>query len=170
MKGLIRSLRRNPSQQPVAKLAIQLRAVPVNVNGATGVGFGTAVVGDFPPGNILLLGAVANLQVSKTAGAAAVQDAFNGSFSLGSTPTADATLTGTDANIVPATVLGAATGGVSPVVRGASTTPPGMLDNTDGSLEINLNLTVDDANISADNQGMTVSGLAWVSYIVLGDD
>lgn len=172
MKGLLRSLSRNPARQDVIKQAIRVKNVPLVATGAAGVGWATAVVGDFPQGNILLLGAVAYLQFSKNtvAGAAGVQDTFDGDYSLGTTPTADNALAGTEANIVPSTPLGAATAGVSPVVRGASTTPPGMLDNTDDSLEINVNLLIDDANISADAQNLLVSGVIYVSYVVLGDD
>lgn len=170
MKGLLRSLSRNPARQDIMKQAIRVKNVPITVNGASGVGFGTTVIGDFPQGNILLLGAVAYLQVSKTAAATGVLDTFDGTYALGTTPTADATLNGTEVNITPAATIGAATAGVSPVVRGASTTPAGVLDNTDDSLEINLNLTISDASISADAQALTVSGVVYVSFTVLGDD
>ena len=167
MKGLIRALRRNPVQQPVVKQAIRVSNVPVSVAGTTGVGFGTAVIGDFPAGNILLLGAVSYLQFTTADGD--VQTTFDGDYSIGTTPTADATLSGTEINVVPSTALGAATAGVSPVVRGASTAAPAILDNTDGSLELNLNLLVDDANISGTGD-FTVSGVVHIAYTVLGDD
>jgi hypothetical protein len=45
-----------------------------------------------------------------------------------------------------------------------------ILDNTDGSLEINLNVLINDASISADAQAATADGYIVLSYIVLGDD
>lgn len=170
MKGLLRSLKRNPSRQAVVKQAIAVEAVAIQVDGATGVGFGTAVIGDFPQGNILLLGAVSYLRFTKAAAASGIQAAFDGDYSIGTTPTADATLASGDINVVPSTAIGAATAGVSPVARGASSAAPAILDNTDGSLELNLNLLIDDANISADDQNLTVDGVVHIAYIVLGDD
>lgn len=167
MKGLIRALRRNPAMQPIVKQAIRVSNVPVSVAGTTGVGWGTAVIGDLPAGNILLLGAVAYMQFTTVD--ADVQAAYDGDYSIGTTPTADATLSGTDVNVTPSAPLGAATGGVSPVARGASSGTAVMLDNTDGSLELNLNLLVDDVNISATGD-FTVSGVVHLAYIVLGDD
>lgn len=173
-KGLPRSTRRlSPDTVPaqaVIKQTFALSALALSMTGATGVGWGTAVLGDLPEGNILVLGAIAYVQVTKDAAASGIQAAFDGDFSVGTTATADATLSGTDVNIIPSSALGAATAGVSPVARGASTAAPAILDNTDGSLELNLNLLIDDANISADAQAVTVDGYVTLVYTVLGDD
>jgi hypothetical protein len=169
MKGLKRSLSRGGNQGVVRRSVFRLADLAIEVDGATGVGFGSAVLGDLPEGNILLLGAIAYLQFTKGAGATGVQDAFDGDYSVGTTATADATLSGTDVNVIPSSALGAATSGVSPVARGANGTPA-MLDNTDGSLELNLNLLIDDANISADDQGLTAEGYVELLYSVMGDD
>lgn len=153
----------------VGKKVFPLNALAVTLAGATGVGFGTAVLGDFAEGNLLFLGAVAYVQVTKDATATGIAATFDGDYSIGTTPTADATLSGTDANIVGSAALGAATAGVSPVARGSGVTAV-ILDNTDGSLELNLNLIIDDANISADTQLVHCSGYVEVVYVVLGDD
>lgn len=168
MKGLPRSLARAAALGSAASpKTIPIKNLAVTTSGASGVGYGTAVIGGLPEGNILLLGAVAYLQFTK--GSAGTIATFDGDYSIGSTPTADATLTGGDADIVPSTALGAATAGVSPMVRGANATQI-ILDNTDGSLELNLNLIIDDASVSADAQAFTVSGVLALAYIVLGDD
>ena len=165
MKGLPRSLAK-------ANLGISrnipVRNLAIRTSGATGVGFGTAVVTDLPEGNILLLGAVAYLQFTKLdAGTTAT---FDGDYALGTAPTADADFGDTgEANIIPSTALGAATSGLSPIARGENATQV-ILDNTDGSLELNLNLLIDDASVSADDQDFTVSGVVTLAYIVLGDD
>lgn len=169
-KGLPRSMSRgSPIEQEVLKSVIKLNSVAIEVDGLTGVGFGSAVIGDFPEGNILVLGAVSYVQFTKAASASGIQATFDGDYAIGSTATADATITGTDANIVALAALGAATAGVSPIVR-SSASGQGILDNTDGSLELNLNLIIDDANISANDQALTASGHVVILYSVLGDD
>lgn len=173
MKGLPRSMSRGtPSVQPIMKQVIKLNDVAIVVDGAIGVGFGSAVVGDLPVGNIRMLGAVCYAQFTKLTASTGITDTFDGDFAIGTTATADATITGTDGNIITSTALGAATAGVSPRVRAAhaQAATEAMLDNTDGSLELNLNLIIDDAAISADDQGLTVDGELHLSFIVLGDD
>lgn len=166
MKGLPRSM----SRAVAARAQIIKRQIPfsktIAVAGTSGVGFGTVVIDDLPEGNVLILGAVAYAQFSTAD--ADVQAAFDGDYSIGSTATADATLSGGDADIIPSSALGAATAKVSPIVRGANATQA-ILDNTDGSLELNLNLIIDDANISGDAD-FVAEGILSIAYIVLGDD
>lgn len=165
MKGLPRSLAH--ANIGVSK-NIPLTALAIRTSGATGVGFGTAVISGLPEGNLLILGAVAYLQFTKLdAGTIAT---FDGDYAIGSAATVDADFGDTgEADIIPSTALGAATAGVSPYVRGANATQV-ILDNTDGSLELNLNLLIDDASVSADDQDFTVSGVVTLALIVLGDD
>jgi hypothetical protein len=167
-KGLPRSMARAaPQAQALRRQRVKLNDLAIRTSGASGVGFGSAVIGDLPAGNILFQGAIAYLQFTKLdAGTTAT---FDGDFSVGTTATADATLSTTDANIIGSSALGAATAGLSPVVRGEGATQA-MLDNTDGSLELNLNLIIDDAAVSADDQDFTVDGYVDLIYAVLGDD
>ena len=167
-KGLPRSNSRGAaSRSVVRKQRIQLKDFAIRTTGATGVGWGTAVLGDLPEGNILFLGAVAYLQFTKLdAGTIAT---FDGDYSIGTAPTADNTLSGTEVDIIPSTALGAATASVSPVVRGVNATQS-MLDNTDGAMELNLNLLMDDASVSADDQDFTVNGVVELVYSVMLDD
>lgn len=168
MKGLPRSTSRGPKGRlPIVKQTLVINQ-QITVAGSTGVGFGTAVIGDFPEGNILILGVVSYLQFRKVT-AAGVQDAWDGDFAIGSAPTADATLAGTEVDIIASTATGVATGGVSPIVRATNATQA-ILDNTDNSLELNLQLLIDDANISANGQIMLAQGTLHLAYIVLGDD
>lgn len=167
-KGLSRSISRGSrSRAPIIKQTIPVKNLAIAVAGTTGVGFGSAVLGDFPQGNILLLGVVAYLQFNNQADAD-VQAAFDGDYSIGTTATADVTLSGTDIDIVPSTALGAATAGISPIARGVQAAQA-MFDNTDDSLELNLNLLIDDANISG-AATFLANGTVQVAYIVMGDD
>lgn len=169
MKGLARSIGRgNAVQAPIVKQTVPLRGVTISVaDGAPG--FGTVVIGDLPEGNILFLGAVSYLRF--TTADADVTATFDGDYAIGTAPTADNSLSGSEADIIPSTALGAATSKVSPVVRGVSTDAlgGGILDNTDGSLELNLNLLIDDSAISG-AADFTVEGFMDLAYIVLGDD
>lgn len=167
-KGLPRSMARGAAQrQEVIKQTFTFTNVAVSVAGASGVGWGTAVIGDFPEGNILFLGATSYVTVTGP-GSASLDDTWDGDYSVGTTPTADATISGTDANIIGSSPFGAATAEVSPNARGTGATVA-VFDNTDGSLELNLNVLVDDANISA-TVAMTASGTVTVLYAMMGDD
>lgn len=170
-KGLVRSLRRgDPAVQEIIKQAIPF-AVGVVSSGATGVGFGTTPIAGLPEGNILVLGAVCYAVVAKdtVAGAAGTIDAFTGNYSIGSTATADATLDGTDVDIVASSAISAATAGVSANTRGAGAAQS-IIDNTDASKVVNFNLILADASVSADTQHLKVSGTLYIAYIMLGDD
>lgn len=167
-KGLPRSTGRGaPQRQELIKLVVPVRALAIEVDGASGVGFGSAVIGDLPEGNLLFLGAVSYLAFD--APASGIAATWNGDYAIGTTATADATLSGTDANIIGSTAVGPAVATVSPRTRGALATAA-VLDNTDGSLELNLNLIVDDADISADDVALTVTGEVALLFSVLLDD
>lgn len=168
-KGLQRSLARGPkSTSPIEKLTLDVNS-SISVE-ATGVGTGSVQVSDFPEGNILFLGAAASLQFDAT-GQSGITTNWTGDFGVGSAPIAGDTIDGSEGDIIPSTALAAASARLSPVTRGASTSTLSgtVLDNTDGSLEVNLNLVVDDAAISAAST-VTAGGQVVISYVVLGDD
>lgn len=170
-KGLTRSLgRAAPTLAKIVKQRVKARGVALSIDGATGVGFGAAVIGDLPAGNILLLGAVAYVTITEAS--AGITAVFTGNFSVGSAPTADATLSGAEVDVIQSTALAAATAGVSPRTRGTSAAAicGTVLDNTDGSLELNLNVLIADAEISADDAVASADVDMEISYVVLLDD
>ena len=172
MKGLPRSLARgNPLASPIIKQTLAVRAAAISVAGTTGVGFGSAVVGDFPEGNILFLGAVVNMQFSGSGSDANLAATWSGDFALGTTPASDGTISAGDEDLVAETALAAASVEVSPLTRASSTSTlsGAILNNTDGSLEINLNLLIDDADIGG-TVPITATGEIYLSYVMLGDD
>lgn len=167
-KGLPRSMARGAAQrQELVKLTVPIKNVTVTVAGLSGVGFGTAVIGGLPAGNLLFLGAVGYVQFD--APASGITATWSGDYSIGSAPTADAALAGGEVDIVPSTPVGPAVATVSPMTRGANATQV-MLDNTDGSLELNLNLLVDDADISANDVAIVANGVLQLAFVVLLDD
>lgn len=174
-KGLPRSMSRGaPQRQEIIKQTVVMKAVAVSVTSVTtAAGFGTVVVGDFPEGNILFLGAVGYVSLAGPGGSANLVDTWNGDFSFGTAPTADVTLSGAEVDLIPSTATIVAVAEVSPLTRAthAAAVTGTVYDNTDGSLEINLNVLVDAADISDDaTVAMTATGVLHLSYIVLGDD
>jgi hypothetical protein len=171
MKGLERS--RSRGRQgivPISKMIIPIRNKVINVTDpGAAVAWDTEVIGDFPEGNILFMGAIAYLQYSSSA--AGVSATFDGDFSIGTAPTADSTLSGAEVDIIPSTPFGAATAKVSPIIRAthAVAVAGTIYDNTDGSLELNLNTLIDDTGISATSD-FTLNGFFQMLYAVLGDD
>lgn len=171
-KGLGRSISRGPAgRQPITRRDIRIEDLTVTVS-ATGaaIGFGSAVIEDLPQGNILLLGAVAYIGLAGSGADDNLADTWSGDYGIGSTPASDATITAGDVDIIPSTAVGAAVDEVIGETRGANATQV-MLDNTDGSLELNLNVLIDAANIVDDESvDLTASGKLHLAYIVLGDD
>lgn len=172
-KGLPRSLSRAGAhrRETIIKRTIPVRDLVVTVS-STGaaIGFGDGLISDFEEGNILLLGAVANLSFAGSGSDANLADDWEGDFGIGTTPADDATITGTDVDIIPSTAIGPASSEVISTTRGALGTPL-MFDNTDGSLEINLNILIDAVDITDDESvNITVNGELYIAYIPLGDD
>lgn len=167
MKGLIRSLgRAAPLEQWITKRTIPLTDKTMTMTGATGVGWGTVVLEGLPEANILVLGLVLDATFTEASGD--IVDTFDGDVSLGTAPTTDNTLSGAEVDILASTAIPQATAGVASLR--APLAVPLMLDNTDGAGEINLNMLIDDADISGDTGVITLSGALYLVYVTLGDD
>lgn len=173
-KGLPRSLRNAQFGAPgeVLKQTIPVRNGQLTVAAAgVGVGFGTLVIGDFPDGNILLLGAVGYFQFNTAD--ADIGATWTSNFAVGSAPTVAGALTTNEADIAVGATA-AATAKLSPYSRAVSATPgasyPQILDNQAGALEMNLNLAVTAADIvDASSAVFTVNGVLHIAYLILGD-
>lgn len=176
MKGLQRSLNRGPQpQQDLQNIHVPISG-SLDITGvAATVDAGSFVIGGLPQGNILIMGAVAYVEVDGGVDAHIV-DTWDGDYGIGSIPNADVDLADAgDDDIIPSTALLA--GGadkLSPRARATSTEAVeqgAILDNTDGSLELNFNLLIDD-NVITDTEVGTfaVTGDLFLAYVVLGDD
>lgn len=171
-KGLPRSMSRgDPSRQEIIKQTFVVRDGVVSVAAvSTAVGYGSLVIGDFPEGNILFLGAVSYMSFAGSGSDANLVDTWNGDYGIGSTPAGDATITDADVDLISSTTIGAAVAEAIGRTRGTNATQA-ILDNTDGSLEINLNVLIDAADITDDQSvDLTVNGELQIAYIILGDD
>lgn len=168
MKGLPRSLARSPKTAPALhRVNIPFKALQVAITDpGAAVGYGTALCGALPEGNVLIVGAIANVVLSSAS--AGIIATFTANFSIGTAATADATLSGNEVNIIPSTAVSAATAKVAPQARGANATAV-IIDNTAKDQSLNMNITVPDASLSA-NSTMQVDGVLHLAYVVLGDD
>lgn len=169
-KGLPRSHSGVPKSHTVNK-KIDMNGKVISVAGTAGVGFGSVVVEGLPEGNILLQGIALSLSFAGSGADANLVDTWSGDFALGTTPVDDGTATLGDIDLVALQAIGPATAEAIAAVRAISTpTEHGLIiDNTAGALEINLNLLIDDLDISG-TVLITVGGFVALSYIVLGDD
>jgi len=169
-KGLPRSLARGEAaKRPIVNVRLPINK-ELTLTGSTGVAvFATTVLAGLTEGNILLLGAVANLTFTGPTSANLADD-FQGDFGIGSTPADDATISGADDDVIASTAIPAASSEVAGPVRVANATQS-ILDNTAGTGEINLNVLLDaDEVTDGEDVVVTVSGSVDLAYIVLGDD
>lgn len=151
----------------IHQTVLTLTATPVTVANTTGASFGGVKLYDFPEGRILLLGATANLSFS-WAGEDIAADG-SGDFSLGSTITADATLDGTDVDMLPSSAM------LDPFVAGVGTgtgalAASAQFDGTATAKDLNLNIIIDDADVSdGASDVVSVTGTVTITWINLGD-
>lgn len=135
----------------------ELNGVPISVS-ATGsaVGFGSAVIGEFPTKQLFIRGSAARLSFVK-------QDAniiatWSGDWALGSAPTADAVLTdATDFDVAGASggfAIGPAVAGVIAAPAAPARTNIEVVKTWAAADEVNLNLLVDAASITDDETGV----------------
>lgn len=123
---------------------------------------------DFPEGAIVIFGATANLALTKSA--AGVNADWDGDFSLGSVAAAgDATLTGTEANVLPSTATPQAVAGAT-TAKGISTGSV-QLDGTATPVDLYLNVLVDDADqdVTTTATNLIANGTITVLWANLGD-
>ncbi len=176
-KGLPRSHNSaNKALAPIVRDVIVVKAKTVTLTEDAGgqPAWATLVIGDFPEGNILFLGAVSYFQFSGSGSDGDLGDTWEGNYGVGTVPATDDTdpIATTMEDIIKVVDIAAATDEVSPKTRSTSTDGEAgvMYDNTDGSLELNLNILVDAANISGDDSVLTISGELYISYVTLGND
>lgn len=151
----------------IHKSVLTLASTPVTVANTTGASFGGVKLYDFPEGRILILGTTANLSFNWADTDIAATG--SGDFSLGTTITADATIDGTDVNLLPSTGL------TDPFVAGVGVGKGALaasvhIDGTGGAIDANLNIIIDDADVEdAASDIVLVSGTVTISWINLGD-
>lgn len=137
---------------------------------ASTVAHGSHKLYDFPAGAILILGAVADLDVTKSS--AGVNATWDGDFGLGTAAAAgDATLTTTEDDVIPTTATPQAVSGVT-TANGQSTASENVVhDGTTTPKDLYLNVLVDDAdhNVAGTACNLIFNGTVNVAWVLLGD-
>ncbi len=144
-------------------------SVAMTVVDATTAGAHTALeFYDFPAGIITFLGATTNLTTLAGAGGIGDTAAVVGSVGTATNDTANATLTSTEADIVPSTT-GTLTAGAGTLLGKSTSSQLVQFDGTSTAKKAFLNFAVPDAGSSADDT-LTVSGTITLSWINSGDN
>lgn len=162
----VAEMMKRTDNSPIHRDLIGVKDLALSIAGTTGVGWGTAPLLGLRTGVILVHGLAAKLVLSSSD--ADIIATFSGDLAIGSTATADATITGTDADITALTAMGPAVAKVSPVVNLISLASANgvIYDNTSGNLQWHLNAIIDDASISG-TADMLVNGSIILSYTVM---
>jgi hypothetical protein len=151
----------------VHKTVLTLTATPVTVGNTTGISFGGLKLYDFPAGRIAVIGATADLSFDWHSQGPA--ETGSGDFALGTTITSDATLDGTDVNLLPSTAL------TDPFVAGVGAgkgalAASAQFDGTTTPVDLNINIIIDDADVAdGDSDVVSVSGTITIVWANLGD-
>ena len=157
------------SSPGTVKTVLTFRNTPLPLIDTAGVVARCALkVFDFPEGSVQIFGAVVNLALTKSA--AGVNADFDGDVSLGSVAAAgDATLTGTEANVVPSTPTPQAVAGAT--TAKALSTGGVLLDGTTTAVDLYLNVLVDDADqdVTTTPTNLIANGTITVLWANLGD-
>lgn len=148
-------------------LTLENTAIPL-VDEAGVVAYGGLKVFDLPEGLVQILGAVADLAVTKSS--AGVNNDFDGDFAVGTvTASNNNTLSATEANIIASTATPQAAAGAT-TAKGVSTAVL-TLDGTATAVDVYLNALVDDADhdVTTTPASLIVNGTITLSWIHLGD-
>ena len=126
---------------------------------------GSQKIFTFPEGNVMVLGAVTDLTIARVGTGLTATSAVVGSLGSVTVGVDNATLTTTEANIVPSTTSTLAAG--EGVTKGASTAVA-ALNGTTTPADVYLNFATPDAG-STTTDALTVNGTITVTYVMLGD-
>lgn len=171
-KGLHRTLTRGNHEvrQHINRMHVSVENVPISMYGNPGgYNTGSVVVGDFPKGNILLLGSVSYMEFAGP-GSLNLADDWQGYYSIGTNPNASGMPGSSGRDIVDLGTLSPAVGEMvarKRVIKDKTS----MLDNTDHSLEINFNLVIADLDITdTETVVITATGNLQLAFIALHSD
>lgn len=136
------------------------------------VAYGGLKFYDMPEGHVCVIGAVTDLNLTKSS--AGVNDDWDGDFSVGTvTASNNATLTSTEANIIPSTATPQAVAGATTADgQSTSTECPAYFDGTATATDIYINFLVDDTdhNVGGTACNLILNGTLTLTWINLGDN
>lgn len=151
-------------------------ALPVTTGNTTGASFGSKQVYTLPQGRIFVVSNLAYFNQITFNTAAGVDGDIagggSGDYSMGSTATADATLSSTDVDLLPSTaMLDPFVAGVGRSNVGSALAAAAAFDGTTTALSLYLNAIIDDADVAdgAASDNVYFTGWSRLTWIFLGD-
>lgn len=167
----------DPAQVPLGEILVPFNKLVTFSNVGGAVEFASTSLCGLPKGDLIVLGGFLHLDVTEDPLTANISNTYAVTCSLGTTATADNTLSGTEINLLTAASAGAAIASVSPhvarafdginTVAGALAAAAGTLANSGATLSCILNMTLPDADISG-LATLRVKGLVRIVYVGLG--
>lgn len=136
--------------------------VSLTIDGSSGAGWGTAQIGVFPEGRIIVLGVTVDGMTITPDGEDLDSDG-EGDFALGTTGTSDSTIDGTDVNLCPSTSMVSVTNVVNSALAADM-----QADGTTTPVPIYANFIMDDDDVAALSTN-TFDAVVTISYVNLGD-
>ncbi len=160
------------SRLPVHRTVLTLAALNVDTIDHTTAGAqGSHKLYDFPAGIIQVLGCVTDLTIARVGTSIAAAAAVVASVGTAAAAIDNATLTGTEADIIPSTAAPLTAG--AGTVKGKSTATEmaaGVWDGTSTAKDAYLNFAVPDADHGGTNDALTVSGTVTITWVNHGDN
>ena len=133
------------------------------------VAYGNAKLMDFPTGIVRIHGARLNLTLGKSS--AGINDDFDGDISLGfAAASNNATLSGTEADIIASTPIPQASGGTASVdATGTASEAAATFDGTSTAGDLYLNILGDDADHDGTTTpaNITATGTVSITYTIV---
>lgn len=134
------------------------------------VAYGSKHLYDFPAGAIHIVGATADLDVTKSS--AGVDADWNGDFGLGTVAASNnATLSTTEQNIIPTTATPKASASATTANGQSTATENAVLDGTTTAKDLYLNVLVDDGDqdVTTTACNLIFNGTITLVWVNLGD-
>jgi hypothetical protein len=144
--------------------AVAITITDADTNGA----HGSLKFADFAAGLVRVLGGITDLSLTAAAGIGATGAIVCG-VGTATVGTDNATLTGTEQNIIPSTSVTLAASAGSLKAETTATEGAVTLDGTDTAADLFLNMAVSASDASA-NSTVTVSGSIRITWVQLGDN
>jgi hypothetical protein len=150
----------------VQQTVLFLDHTPITTVGATGVGFGSVLLGAFPAGRILLLGTTVSLAFPIISTEGDLANTADGDFAMGTIACTDGDLTdATDVNILPKTATSA--NSLSTAV-GAALAASAQIDGTSTDVPVYISVALDDAETD-ETSIVGATGTVTLTWVNLGD-
>jgi hypothetical protein len=134
------------------------------------IAYGGLKIYDMPAGAILILGATADLDITKSS--AGVNANWDGDFGIGTTTAGNNNaLATTEQNIIPTTATPQAAAGVTTATGQSTATEHAIHDGTTAAVDVFLNFLVDDAdhNVAGTPCNLIANGTITLHWLNLGD-